>query len=117
MVLISSIAMPGRNSDAPRPKPLAPAAAQAAMPSGVMPPTASTGMSRGNTARKALITAGDPASAGKNLRPWAPAAMAAKASLGVKKPGSDAFLMRLREFRGKLPVDFKFNRDEANARS
>jgi antitoxin MazE len=34
-----------------------------------------------------------------------------------KKPGNDAFLMRLREFRGKLPVDFKFDRDEANARS
>ncbi|WP_218124822.1 AbrB/MazE/SpoVT family DNA-binding domain-containing protein [Nitrosospira sp. Nsp18] len=34
-----------------------------------------------------------------------------------KKPGNDAFLMRLREFRGKLPVDFKFDRDQANARS
>ena len=60
------------------------------MPSGVMPPTASTGTPRGRTARSALMTAGDPASAGKNLRPCAPAAMAAKPSLGVKKPGSDA---------------------------
>lgn len=34
-----------------------------------------------------------------------------------KKPDNDVFLMRLREFRGKLPADFKFNRDEANARS
>mgnify|MGYP000343635052 CR=1 FL=1 len=41
----------------------------------------------GSTARSALMTAGDPASAGKNLSAWAPAARAAKASLGVKKPG------------------------------
>jgi antitoxin MazE len=34
-----------------------------------------------------------------------------------KKPDSDAFLNRLREFRGKLPADFTFNRDEANART
>jgi antitoxin MazE len=34
-----------------------------------------------------------------------------------KKPGKDALLMRLREFRGKLPADFKFDRDEANVRS
>ena len=34
-----------------------------------------------------------------------------------KKPDNDAFLIRLRKFRGKLPVDFKFDRDEANARS
>jgi antitoxin MazE len=34
-----------------------------------------------------------------------------------KKPGSDALLERLRTFRGKLPPDFKFSRDEANARS
>ena len=33
-----------------------------------------------------------------------------------KKPGADALLERLRAFRGKLPPDFKFSRDEANAR-
>lgn len=33
-----------------------------------------------------------------------------------KKPGLDARLARLRSFRGKLPADFKFSRDEANAR-
>lgn len=33
-----------------------------------------------------------------------------------KKPGTEALLTRLRSFRGKLPADFKFNRDEANAR-
>ena len=34
-----------------------------------------------------------------------------------KKPGREAILARLRQFRGKLPDDFKFDRDEANARS
>jgi antitoxin MazE len=33
-----------------------------------------------------------------------------------KKPGNDAILARLRQFRGKLPADFKFDRDDANAR-
>ncbi|VFR52097.1 Programmed cell death antitoxin MazE like [plant metagenome] len=33
-----------------------------------------------------------------------------------KKPGVDALIARLRQFRGKLPADFKFDRDEANAR-
>ncbi|ASD11689.1 AbrB/MazE/SpoVT family DNA-binding domain-containing protein [Pseudomonas aeruginosa] len=33
-----------------------------------------------------------------------------------KKPGADALLERLRAFRGKLPADFHFSRDEANAR-
>lgn len=33
-----------------------------------------------------------------------------------KKPGKDALLARLRRFRGKLPADFKFDRDDANAR-
>ncbi|MDR1989180.1 MAG: AbrB/MazE/SpoVT family DNA-binding domain-containing protein [Acidobacteriaceae bacterium] len=33
-----------------------------------------------------------------------------------KKPGADALLERLRAFRGKLPPDFKFSRDEANTR-
>ena len=33
-----------------------------------------------------------------------------------KKPEREAFLERLRQFRGKLPVDFKFERDDANAR-
>jgi antitoxin MazE len=34
-----------------------------------------------------------------------------------KKPGKEAILARLRQFRGKLPADFKFDRDDANARS
>ena len=33
-----------------------------------------------------------------------------------KKPGDAERLARLREFRGKLPADFKFSRDEANER-
>jgi antitoxin MazE len=33
-----------------------------------------------------------------------------------KKPGKDALLARLRQFRGKLPPDFTFERDEVNAR-
>ena len=33
-----------------------------------------------------------------------------------KKPGNDAILARLRQFREKLPADFKFDRDDANAR-
>ena len=33
-----------------------------------------------------------------------------------KKPGADALLNRLRQFRGRLPADFKFSRDEANGR-
>ena len=33
-----------------------------------------------------------------------------------KKPDAEALLERLRAFRGRLPADFRFNRDEANAR-
>lgn len=33
-----------------------------------------------------------------------------------KKPGNEAILARLRQFRGKLPADFKLDRDDANAR-
>lgn len=34
-----------------------------------------------------------------------------------RKPGKTEFLERLRDFRGKLPADFKFDREEANART
>ncbi|MFZ0930019.1 MAG: AbrB/MazE/SpoVT family DNA-binding domain-containing protein [Syntrophobacteraceae bacterium] len=34
-----------------------------------------------------------------------------------KKPGKEAILARLRQFRGTLPADFKFDRDDANVRS
>ncbi len=34
----------------------------------------------------------------------------------ARKPGREALLKRLRSFRGRLPADFKFDRDEANAR-
>jgi antitoxin MazE len=32
-----------------------------------------------------------------------------------RKPGREELLKRLRAFRGHLPADFKFDRDEANA--
>ena len=34
----------------------------------------------------------------------------------ARKPDREALIARLREFRGRLPDDFKFDRDEANAR-
>jgi antitoxin MazE len=34
----------------------------------------------------------------------------------ARKPGRDELLKRLRAFRGRLPADFKFDRDEANVR-
>jgi antitoxin MazE len=33
-----------------------------------------------------------------------------------RKPGRGELLKRLRAFRGRLPADFKFDRDEVNAR-
>lgn len=33
-----------------------------------------------------------------------------------RRPGRDELLKRLRAFRGRLPDDFKFDREEANAR-
>ncbi len=34
----------------------------------------------------------------------------------ARKPGREQLLKRLRAFRGRLPADFKFDRNEANAR-
>jgi antitoxin MazE len=34
----------------------------------------------------------------------------------ARKPGRDELLKRLRAFRGRLPIDFKFDRDQASAR-
>lgn len=34
----------------------------------------------------------------------------------ARKPGREELLKRLRAFRGRLPADFTFDRDEANAR-
>jgi antitoxin MazE len=34
----------------------------------------------------------------------------------ARKPGRQELLKRLRAFRGRLPADFKFDRDKANAR-
>ena len=34
----------------------------------------------------------------------------------ARKPGREELLARLRAFRGRLPADFKFDRDEANVR-
>jgi antitoxin MazE len=33
-----------------------------------------------------------------------------------RKPSREDLLARLRKFRGMMPADFKFDRDEANAR-
>lgn len=33
-----------------------------------------------------------------------------------RRPDREELLKRLRAFRGRLPADFKFDRDEANAR-
>ncbi|MDZ5648089.1 AbrB/MazE/SpoVT family DNA-binding domain-containing protein [Nitrospirillum sp. BR 11828] len=34
----------------------------------------------------------------------------------ARKPGREELLKRLHAYRGRLPVDFKFDRDDANAR-
>jgi antitoxin MazE len=34
----------------------------------------------------------------------------------ARKPGRKELLKRLRAFRGRLPADFKFDRDKANSR-
>ena len=34
----------------------------------------------------------------------------------ARNPGREELLKRLRTFRGRLPADFTFDRDEANAR-
>ena len=34
----------------------------------------------------------------------------------ARKPGREDFLKQLRAYRGRLPRDFKFDREEANAR-
>lgn len=34
----------------------------------------------------------------------------------ARNPGREDLLKRLRAFRGRLPADFRFDRDEANAR-
>jgi antitoxin MazE len=39
-----------------------------------------------------------------------------RAFVVARKPSRQDFLDRLRAFRGRLPPDFKFDRDEANAR-
>jgi len=43
--------------------------------------------------------------------------IADRRAFGVpRKPGREELLARLRAFRGRLPADFKFDRDEANTR-
>lgn len=43
--------------------------------------------------------------------------VADRLAFGVaRKPGPKDLLERLRAFRGRLPADWKFDRDEANAR-
>jgi antitoxin MazE len=34
----------------------------------------------------------------------------------VRKPSRSDLIARLRKFRGQIPADFKFDREEANAR-
>ena len=41
---------------------------------------------------------------------------AAKSFEVYKKPSRDELIDRLKAFRGMLPADFKFDREEANAR-
>ena len=53
----------------------------------VMPPTGSSKVSRGSTARSALTAAGGIISAGNSLSPAAPASSAANASVAVNTPG------------------------------
>ena len=43
-------------------------------------------------------------------------AAAARELFVARKPGRKELLKRLRAFRGRLPPDFKFDRDEAHAR-
>lgn len=40
----------------------------------------------------------------------------ARAFAVSRKPGRDELLKRLRAFRGRLPADFTFDREEANGR-
>lgn len=40
----------------------------------------------------------------------------ARAFAVARKPGRDDLLKRLRAFRGRLPADFIFERDDVNAR-
>jgi antitoxin MazE len=43
--------------------------------------------------------------------------IADKRAFGVsRKPGREELLKRLQAFRGRLPADFVFDRDDANAR-
>jgi len=43
--------------------------------------------------------------------------VAGERSMGVaRKPDREALLKRLRGYRARLPADFKFDRDDANAR-
>lgn len=43
--------------------------------------------------------------------------VAGSRSMGVaRKPDAEELIRRLRAFRGRLPDDFKFDRDDANAR-
>ena len=42
--------------------------------------------------------------------------VAARELAVARKPARAELLRRLRAFRGRLPADFKFDRDEANAR-
>lgn len=43
--------------------------------------------------------------------------VAAERSFGIrKKPGARELLARLRQYRGRLPADFKFDRIEASER-
>src|SRR5262249_54153183 len=63
--------------------------------SGVIPPTGSRAMLAGNTARQAFTALGGRISAGNILSPSAPAASAAKASVGVATPGSATMPSRL----------------------
>lgn len=43
--------------------------------------------------------------------------VAGERSMGIaRKPGRDELIERLRAFRGRIPADFRFDRETANAR-
>jgi len=84
---ITSTPSPTRYKADPRPKPAAPAARHEAMQSTPIPPTGNTATAPGRTARIALSTGGEKASAGNSFSASAPASSMAKASLTVAKPG------------------------------
>ena len=85
----SSAVTPGLYSDEPMPNPCTTLPRQSSMVSAETPPTTSRRVPFGSTAAMALATFGVTSSPGKSLTACAPASSAAKASVGVRQPGSE----------------------------